>query len=265
MDDGRADGMAAEREAQFASGQAGSGGTPMAEPEVSAVLEALLFAAPKPLSLQEIRKALQEVVEEHLEGDAAADEEDAVAAAPSTIPDWAIALAAISKEDLRHRLEELARSYRLDLRRGFQLVEVAEGFQLVTKPAMAIWLQALLEDRKKGLLTRAALETLAIIAYRQPVTRADVEEVRGVSVDGVMRTLLEKGLIRILGKSDLPGRPMLYETGPLFLEHFGLRSVQDLPAYMELSRAAVRTESKAAEWMGNEASTGKEEEGRDES
>jgi segregation and condensation protein B len=210
------------------------------------VLEALLFAAPKPLSLKEIQQVLQGALDD---ARMTAEEEGALSDA---VEPGLIAMAEMSIEDIRLELDRLARGYLQDPARGFHLVEVADGYQLATKPGMAPWLRSLLEDRRKNLLTRAALETLAVIAYRQPVTRADVEDVRGVSVDGVMRSLLEKGLIRIVGKSDLPGRPMLYETGPLFLEHFGLRSVKDLPAYMELSQAPLQSRGKAAEWMGDE-------------
>ena len=117
--------------------------------------------------------------------------------------------------------------------RGIELREVAGGYQLRTRPEMAPFL-ARLEVPRPVRFSRAALETLAIVAYRQPVTRAEVEEVRGVDCGGVLRSLLEKGLVRILGKKDVPGRPLLYGTTRKFLEVFGLSSLTELPSLKEI-------------------------------
>jgi len=120
---------------------------------------------------------------------------------------------------------------------GLRLEEVSEGFQLRTIPASAPYLQQLVRTRPFR-FSRAALETLAIIAYRQPVTRAEVEYLRGVDSGGVVKTLLEKQLVRILGKKDVPGRPLMYGTSRDFLEFFGLRDLASLPTLKEFSELA---------------------------
>ncbi len=117
---------------------------------------------------------------------------------------------------------------------GFQLVEKAEGWQLTSDPKYARWVRGLFPAPKPARLTSPALETLAIIAYRQPITRADVEAVRGVTIDGVLQTLMERGLVKISGRAEIPGRPLLYETTEFFLDHFGLRNLDELPNVEEL-------------------------------
>ena len=102
------------------------------------------------------------------------------------------------------------------------------GWHVVTAPECGKWVRQLYPESKPARLSGPALETLAIVAYRQPITKADIEAVRGVAVDGMMQTLLEKGLIRIAGRAEVPGRPLLYETTEHFLEHFGLRGVDEL-------------------------------------
>jgi segregation and condensation protein B len=110
----------------------------------------------------------------------------------------------------------------------------------VTQPEYAPWLKALVGHKARPpRLSQPALETLAIIAYRQPLTRAEIEQVRGVAVDGVMQTLLERGLVEQLGRAEVVGRPMTYGTTAVFLEHFGLRSLEGLPAADELRRIPV--------------------------
>jgi segregation and condensation protein B len=117
-----------------------------------------------------------------------------------------------------------------------RLRESAAGWQLVTKPSFAAWLRQLFPEFRSARLSAPALETLAIIAYRQPVTRADIEAVRGVAVDGVLQTLLDRGLIKIAGRAEVPGRPLLYESTQHFMEHFGLRNLDELPNATELRR-----------------------------
>ena len=111
---------------------------------------------------------------------------------------------------------------------GFQLVCTAGAYRLQTVPSCGRYVRALLRLDKPSRLSRAALETLAIIAYRQPITRAEIEQIRGVAVDTIVKTLLDLGLIRLVGRSELPGHPFLYGTTQLFLEHFGLASLGDL-------------------------------------
>ena len=125
-------------------------------------------------------------------------------------------------------------------RSSYRLVCVAGGWQFVSQPEFAPWIIALVGAKARpSRLSQPALETLAIIAYRQPLTRAEIEQVRGVAVDGVMQTLVERGLVEQMGRAEVIGRPMTYGTTALFLEYFGLRSLEDLPAADELRRIPV--------------------------
>lgn len=128
---------------------------------------------------------------------------------------------------VREALQELVEACRAP-GRGIELVEVAGGWQLVTRPEYSRAVEELLQPRRQA-LSRAALETLAIIAYRQPVTRAEIEAIRGVQSDAGLRALLERGLVREVGRKEAPGRPILYGTTPLFLQQFGLRDLSELP------------------------------------
>src|ERR1700756_4828156 len=178
------------------------------------VIEALLFSAQKPLSIHEIA-----VVIKAAEGDLA-DE------TPNEF-------ARVKNAEVAAALERLKMEY-IQQNRAFQLVEKAEGWQLATDPSFANWVRQLFPAAKPARLSAPALETLAIIAYRQPITRADVEAVRGVNIDGVLQTLMERGLVKIAGRAEIPGRPLLYETTQFFLEHFGLRTLDELPNVEEL-------------------------------
>ena len=186
------------------------------------ILEAILFSAQKPLSLKELREVFAGAVE-HAEGN-----------------ETARGLKKVKEEQLSAALEELARDHE-SAQRSFRLVCVAGSWQFVTQPEYAPWLKALVGHKARPpRLSQPALETLAILAYRQPITRTEVEQVRGVAVDGVMQTLLERGLIEQLGRAEVVGRPMTYGTTALFLEYFGLRSLEDLPAADELRRIPVQ-------------------------
>ena len=180
--------------------------------ELKLILEAILFSAQKPLSLKELRDVFSAAVE-HAEGD-----------------ETARGLKKIKESELTPALDELAKDHEA-AQRSYRLACVAGSWQFVTQPEYAPWLKALVGHRlRPPRLSQPALETLAIIAYRQPITRAEMEQVRGVSVDGVMQTLVERGLIEQLGRAEVVGRPMTYGTTSLFLEYFGLRSLDDLPA-----------------------------------
>jgi segregation and condensation protein B len=179
------------------------------------VIEALLFSAQKPLSVAEIAKALKSAGME--------DEFSPNEFARTTEPQVAAAL------------EQLKIEY-IEQQRAFQLMEKAEGWQLASDPAYAAWVAQLFPGPKSARLSPPALETLAIIAYRQPIVRADVEAVRGVTVEGVLQTLMERGLVKIAGRADIPGRPLLYATTQLFLDHFGLRNLDELPNVEELRK-----------------------------
>jgi segregation and condensation protein B len=180
---------------------------------LSQVIEALLFAAQKPLTARELVSAIKGAggEDELMPNEFAKTTEAQVAAA----------------------LEQLKIEY-VQQGRAFQLAEKAEGWQLVSDPAYAPWVRQLFPAMKPARLTPPSLETLAIIAYRQPITRADVEAVRGVAVDGVLQNLMERGLVKIGGRAEVPGRPLLYETTQFFLEHFGLRDLDELPNAVEL-------------------------------
>src|SRR4029077_10261281 len=125
--------------------------------------------------------------------------------------------------------------------RSYRLGCEAEAGQFVSQPENTAWIQEVGGQKNRpGRLAQPGLETLAIIAYRQPLTRAEIEQIRGVSVDGVMQTLLERGLIEQVGRAGVPGRPMTHGTTALFLEYFGLRSLEDLPAADELRRVVIK-------------------------
>ena len=163
-----------------------------------------------------------------------------------------VALSRLKEPDLRAALNELEADCR-DPSRVYELRETASGWQLVTKAGFAPWLRQLFPEFRSARLSSPALETLAIIAYRQPITRADIEAVRGVAVDGVVQTLLDRGLIKIAGRAEVPGRPLLYETTQHFMDHFGLRNLDELPNSAELRRmhlpaAAVQAALKSSRW-----------------
>ena len=177
------------------------------------VVEALLFSAQKPLSIREIAMAIK--------GGKAEDELSSNQ------------FARVREAEVAGALEQLKVEY-IEQERAFQLNEKAEGWQLATDPKYAQWVRQLFPAPKPARLSAPALETLAIIAYRQPITRADVEGVRGVNIDGVLQTLMERGLVKIAGRAEIPGRPLLYETTQFFLDHFGLRTLDELPNVGEL-------------------------------
>jgi segregation and condensation protein B len=138
--------------------------------------------------------------------------------------------------DVRVALEQLREHYDFN-QHGIELVELAGGYQILTRPMYAAAIERAQFSVRAPKLTAATLETLALIAYRQPVGRIEIEEIRGVSAGGVLRSLQERGLIEVVGRSDALGRPLLYGTTPLFLELLGLRDLTDLPKAEELTIA----------------------------
>ena len=189
--------------------------------ELKFILESLLFSAQKPLTARELRDLLT----------AAAEAEDA---APEAKP-----FKKVKDADITAALEQLAKDHEAAAR-SYRLACVAECWQFVTQPEFGPWLKALVGAKlRPSRLSAPGLETLAIIAYRQPVTRAEVEQIRGVAVDGVMQTLLERGLVESVGRAEVVGRPNTYGTTELFLEYFGLRSLDELPAADELRKIVV--------------------------
>ena len=189
--------------------------------ELKFILESILFSAQKPLTVKEIRDVLAN----------AAEQDDA----DSTVK----ALKKTKEDDVIAALEQLAKDHE-DAKRSYRLACVAGSWQFVTQPEFAPWLKALVGVKARPpRLSQAALETLAIIAYRQPITRAEVEQIRGVNVDGTMQTLTERGLVEAVGRAEVVGRPTIYGTTAMFLEYFGLRALEDLPAADELRKIVV--------------------------
>src|SRR5438876_543911 len=197
------------------------------------IIEALLFSAQKPLSIREITTATRGA------------ENDPASETPNEF-------ARVRDAEVAAALEKLKMEY-IQQGRGFQLIEKAEGWQLATDPAFAKWVRQLFPVPKPARLSAPALETLAIIAYRQPITRADVEAVRGVNIDAVLQTLMERGLVKIAGRAEIPGRPLLYETTQFFLDHFGLRTLDELPNVEEL-RTRYLPKARPAAAVGDAAS-----------
>ena len=167
--------------------------------ELKAIIEALIFASPEPVSLKALGKLLD------------------------TEP----------KEDIEAALAALRQDY--DRPGGLQVVEVAGGFQIVTRPELHEWVRRLFHERTTQKLSVAALETLAVVAYRQPVTAPEIAEIRGVNTVGVLSTLAERRLVKVVGRKAVVGRPFLYGTTREFLERFGLNDLADLPKVEDVS------------------------------
>jgi segregation and condensation protein B len=186
--------------------------------ELKFILESILFSAQKPLNAKELRDLLT----------AAAEHGEAAKPFKKT-----------KEADVTAALEQLQKDHEA-AQRSYRLACVAGGWQFVSQPDFAPWIIALVGLKvRPSRLSQPALETLAIVAYRQPITRAEIEQVRGVAVDGVMQTLLERGLVEQVGRAEVVGRPMTYGTTAFFLEYFGLRALEDLPAADELRRIPV--------------------------
>ena len=169
---------------------------------------------------------------------------------PVTLADLKRALSGYSQVKIEKLVQELKAEYERE-GRSFQIKEIAGGFECATDPRYAPWILKLELQRKARQATQSALETLAIIAYKQPTTRIEVEDLRGVDVSGVLNTLLERGLIKIVGRKEVPGRPFLYGTTEKFLEHFGLKSIQDLPDISEI-RSLIENSVKREELLRTE-------------
>lgn len=217
------------------------------------IVEALIFAAPEPITVSEIVKAVRRAAEDH-------DSEEAEV--------WR----KVTEAEIAATLDDLGEVFNVS-GRSMQLFEGSSGWRFVTRAEYGDFVRALVPGMRPERLSPPALETLAIIAYRQPVTKADIEAVRGVSVDGVLQKVIERGLVKIGGRADVPGRPLLYETTDFFLEHFGVRSLDDLPNAGELRNvplpsAKPEEEEPAEEQLELEpqetAETGAEEDSEDE-
>src|SRR3954466_3709308 len=184
------------------------------------ILESILFASQKPLSVRELRDLLNSAAEK--------SDDPIVKEHKKT-----------KEEPVLEALASIEKFYN-EVNRSYRLACIAGSWQFVSHAEYAPWLKALLgEKNRPSRLSQPSLETLTIIAYRQPMTRAEIEQIRGVAVDGVIATLLERGLIENAGRAEVVGRPMQYTTTAQFLEYFGLRSLDDLPAADELRRIPV--------------------------
>jgi len=175
----------------------------MEREDIKSIIESLLFVADGPLTIQKLGEVLERV----------------------------------GKADLRSTLDELQAELE-NSRRGIRLVEVAGGYQLRTPKVNADWVKKFLGGRPAR-MGRATLETLAIIAYRQPITRAEIEAIRGVDVDGIINALLDRSLIRAVARKDVPGRPFLYGTTPEFLQLFNLKDLTHLPTLKEMEEITL--------------------------
>ncbi|HEY3198664.1 MAG TPA: SMC-Scp complex subunit ScpB [Nitrospirales bacterium] len=156
-----------------------------------------------------------------------------VSGEPLTTDRLVLVIEGASRAEVQEAVKALQEDYAVD-GRGLQIVEVAGGYQIVTRVECAAWIKRLEKAKTGAKLSRSAMETLAIIAYKQPLVRAEIEQIRGVDTAGVLRTLLDRRLLRIIGRKDIPGRPIMYGTSKQFLQAFGLKDLSDLPALRDL-------------------------------
>lgn len=203
--------------------------------QLSSIVESLLLASEEPLPTEEIARIVRaycaEVEDAHARDQAEGQETPA-------LPDWLEDLSTTSAESVRQAVLALNEQY-AESSRAFTISERPKGWKLYTLPAYGNFVNLLFPGRKPERLSTPAMETLAIIAYRQPITKSAIEAVRGVSCDGMMQKLLDRNLVRIGGRAELPGRPLLYETTDLFFDHFGIRSIDDLPNASELRKVSL--------------------------
>ncbi len=182
----------------------------MEENNLKSATEALIFASEKPITVEQIKKVLD----------------------------------GLDAASINRIIAELKNEYEVQ-NRGMRIVEIAGGFQMITNSNFAPFLKKLFKNRNSEKLSKPALESLAIIAYKQPLTKAEIESLRNVNVDGVMKSLVDKNLIRICGRKKVPGRPFVFGTTREFLEHFGLKSLQDLPKMEDFTVLAQEKEAQA--------------------
>lgn len=189
----------------------------MEDHDLKSAVEALLFVSTGPLSVDRLKGIFEEA----------------------------------TQEQIGAQLQALVQEYE-DRRAGIMVVEVAGGYQLATRPEHASWIRKFKSVKVSSKLSKPALETLAIVAYKQPITRTEVEAVRGVNIGGIMRNLMERRLVKIVGKKDVPGKPMMYGTTVEFLQYFGLKDLSALPTLKEFQ------ELEAGEEIMEEAPVGEQ-------
>jgi segregation and condensation protein B len=184
-------------------------------PELKQIIGAMLFVRKEPLTVAEIRRVLTATAERR--GGITSD------------------FAKADEAQVREAVDALGREL-AERKAGFHVIEVAGGYRLENDANCGPWLRVMLQKGRGARLSLPALETLAIVAYRQPCVRSEIEAVRGVVVDAILKNLLEMQLVRVVGRSELPGRPWMFGTTQKFMEHFGLKSLDDLPGTDELRR-----------------------------
>lgn len=165
-----------------------------------------------------------------------------VSSEPVSVTRVVAVLEGVTKAEVEQGLQHLGQALEQD-GRGIRLAKVAGGYRLVTKQEYASWIRRLDKTKNPAKLSQSALESLAIIAYKQPLVRAEIEEIRGVETSGVLRTLLERKLVRIVGRKEVPGRPIMYGTTKFFLEHFGLSDLSQLPPLREFKELGEAEQS----------------------
>lgn len=215
----------------------------MSEPNVQHVTEALILASESPLSSDGIIEAAKQACIDkqiHLDQLAESEAGDGETPEPQELPAIFKQLEALTVEQVIDTISALNAEYE-SMGRPMIIRERPRGWQVMTRPEYAEFVQGLFPDQRPSRLSGPALETMAIIAYRQPVTKAEIEAVRGVSVDGMVQKLLDLEFVKIAGRAELPGRPLLYITTEKFLEHFNVKSVEELPNAAELRRAPLPT------------------------
>jgi len=196
---------------------------------IKGVVESLLFVNEKPVLLDQIKNVLDTV----------------------------------SNTDIKKALSVLQRDYE-DRKCGIMIIEIAGGYQMLSNPIYAPYLRSFYKTKHKEKLSKPSLESMAIIAYKQPVTRSDIEVIRGVNSDGVVGHLLSKDLIKVIGRKDIPGRPFVYGTTKQFLEYFGLKSLDDLPELEEFPALQPSEEGTVLENFDEEQEKNKDDQEIDE-
>ncbi len=206
--------------------------------DLPSILESLLVASESPLPSPELARLVRARAAEFSEDSITENPENAPAPdSPERVLDLN-ALAEIGEDEVKAALAELNEIYEKS-GRSFVVAERSKGWKIYTRADFAGFVKLLFPGRKPERLSPPAMETLAIIAYRQPVTKSALEAVRGVSCDGMLQKLLDRELVKISGRADLPGRPLLYATTELFLEHFGITDIEDLPNIGELRKVEL--------------------------
>lgn len=189
--------------------------TPGSLPSEKEVVEAILFATDEPLSLRQLSEIMS--------------------------PDGGAEGKPVSPEKILSVIEDLNREYG-HAGRAFRIVKVAGGYQFATQPQFGVWLGRMIRERTRRKLSTSALESLAVIAYKQPVTKPEIEAIRGVNADYVLRSLMERNLVTVVGRAASPGRPLLYGTTRDFLKHFGLNDLSELPKPREINELLAEAE-----------------------